>query len=165
MTSTIVPIVVVLALWAGAWQLGSLRGRQLLLLLASYVFYWWFGGTMLAMLVASSRVAAADGHHGRAHAAAPSPDAGPEALYARSVLLDGLADPTATAEAVRRWTADPGVRPEGPDVELPVTFDGPDLEDVAATCASLNRWKFQLVIAPLVLTGGTGSPVNPIACF
>jgi len=56
MTSTAVLIVVVLALWAGAWQVGSLRGRQLLLLLASYVFYWGFGGTMLAMLVASSLV-------------------------------------------------------------------------------------------------------------
>jgi len=56
MISTIVLIVVVLALWAGAWQIESLRGRQLLLLLGSYVFYFWFGGTMLAMLVASSLV-------------------------------------------------------------------------------------------------------------
>jgi KipI family sensor histidine kinase inhibitor len=53
---------------------------------------------------------------------------------ARTVLLDGLADPAATAEAVRRWTAAPTVAAAGSTVELPVTFDGPDLEDVA------TRW-------------------------
>jgi kynurenine formamidase len=51
-----------------------------------------------------------------------------------------------------------------PYMGMPIV-DNADLEDVAATCASLNRWDFQLMIAPLVLTGGTGSPVNPIACF
>ncbi|WP_189338406.1 cyclase family protein [Sphingobium sp. SCG-1] len=39
------------------------------------------------------------------------------------------------------------------------------LEGVAATCAELNRWAFQIVIAPLLIEGGTGSPVNPIAIF
>ena len=46
-----------------------------------------------------------------------------------------------------------------------VLLDNANFEALAATCAKLNRWEFQLVIAPLVLIGGTGSPVNPIAIF
>jgi len=37
------------------------------------------------------------------------------------------------------------------------------LDTLAAACAELGRWEFQLVVAPLVIPGGTGSPVNPIA--
>jgi kynurenine formamidase len=37
------------------------------------------------------------------------------------------------------------------------------LEDLAAACGELGRWEFLLVIAPLRLAAGTGSPVNPIA--
>ena len=44
-------------------------------------------------------------------------------------------------------------------------LDNCDLEGVAAECARLGRWEFQLVIAPLVIQGATGSPANPIACF
>ena len=44
-------------------------------------------------------------------------------------------------------------------------LDNADLEQLAETCAELGRWEFQLVIAPLVVIGGTGSPVNPIAMF
>lgn len=44
-------------------------------------------------------------------------------------------------------------------------LDNADLTDLAATCEELGRWEFQLVIAPLVVVGGTGSPVNPIAIF
>jgi hypothetical protein len=42
-------------------------------------------------------------------------------------------------------------------------IDNADLEPLAATCAELDRWEFQLVVAPLVIEGATGSPVNPIA--
>ncbi|MCY4660629.1 MAG: hypothetical protein OXF93_12570 [Acidobacteria bacterium] len=35
----------------------------------------------------------------------------------------------------------------------------------AETAARLGRWDFLLVIAPLRVPGGTGSPVNPIAVF
>ena len=35
----------------------------------------------------------------------------------------------------------------------------------AATAARLNRWEFMLTIAPLVVTGGTGSPANILATF
>ena len=44
-------------------------------------------------------------------------------------------------------------------------LDNANFEELAATCAELGRWEFQLVIAPLVVEGGTGSPVNPIAVF
>jgi kynurenine formamidase len=37
------------------------------------------------------------------------------------------------------------------------------LEDLTAACLSAGRWSFMCVVAPLRLTAGTGSPVNPIA--
>ena len=43
--------------------------------------------------------------------------------------------------------------------------DNADLEEAARTCAELGRWEFQLVVAPLVIEGATGSPVNPVALF
>ena len=48
---------------------------------------------------------------------------------AQTVLLDGLLDREGLADVLGRWSprdADPG-----PEVELSVTYDGPDLEDVA----------------------------------
>jgi len=44
-------------------------------------------------------------------------------------------------------------------------LDNADFDELAATCAEAGRWEFQLVIAPLNVIGGTGSPVNPIAVF
>jgi len=44
-------------------------------------------------------------------------------------------------------------------------FDNQDLEALAETAASLNRWEFMLVAAPLAVEGGTGSPVNALAIF
>lgn len=44
-------------------------------------------------------------------------------------------------------------------------LDNLDLEAVAETAARLNRWEFMIVVAPLRVPGGTGSPVNPIAIF
>lgn len=54
---------------------------------------------------------------------------------ARTVLLDGLADPAGTAQAVRGWTPAAATVTTGPTVEIPVVFDGPDLADVA------QRWQ------------------------
>jgi len=51
-----------------------------------------------------------------------------------------------------------------PYMGMPIV-DNCELEDLAPVCAELGRWEFQLVIAPLVITRGTGSPVNPIAVF
>ena len=44
-------------------------------------------------------------------------------------------------------------------------LDNIDLDAAAETAARLDRWEFMLVIAPLRVPGGTGSPVNPIAIF
>lgn len=37
------------------------------------------------------------------------------------------------------------------------------LEPLADACAAAGRWEFMLVISPLPIEGGTGSPVNPLA--
>jgi kynurenine formamidase len=44
-------------------------------------------------------------------------------------------------------------------------IDWCDLEGLAATCAKLGRFEFQVVVAPLRLQGCSGCPVNPIAIF
>ena len=44
-------------------------------------------------------------------------------------------------------------------------LDQCQLEDLAKACAARNRWTFLFTAAPLRVTGGTGSPVNPIATF
>ena len=44
-------------------------------------------------------------------------------------------------------------------------FDNLDLEALAETAARLNRWEFMLIASPIPVTGGTGSPLNPIAVF
>ena len=44
-------------------------------------------------------------------------------------------------------------------------IDAAELDDLAATCAALQRWSFMLVVAPPRITGTTGLPVNPIAIF
>jgi kynurenine formamidase len=44
-------------------------------------------------------------------------------------------------------------------------LDNADLEALSATCSELGRYEFMLFVAPLVVKGGTGSPVNPIALF
>jgi len=44
-------------------------------------------------------------------------------------------------------------------------LDNLDLDAVAEEAARLGRWEFMLSVAPLVIPGGTGSPVNPIATF
>jgi kynurenine formamidase len=38
-------------------------------------------------------------------------------------------------------------------------------EDLSRHCEEQGRWEFLLVVAPLRVRGGTGSPVNPIAVF
>jgi hypothetical protein len=44
-------------------------------------------------------------------------------------------------------------------------LDNLDLDEVSLACTEESRWTFLLVVAPLVLIGGTASPVNPIAVF
>ncbi|MET9885631.1 cyclase family protein [Streptomyces sp. NPDC006430] len=42
-------------------------------------------------------------------------------------------------------------------------LDNLDLEPLSAACAEAGRYAFMLVVAPLNVPGGTGSPVNPVA--
>jgi KipI family sensor histidine kinase inhibitor len=49
---------------------------------------------------------------------------------AETVLLDGVADRDVLSQTLTGWR--PQDAPQGPLVEVPVVYDGPDLEDVAA---------------------------------
>jgi hypothetical protein len=49
-----------------------------------------------------------------------------------------------------------------PYMGLPL-LDNANFDPLAEACAAANRYEFLLTIAPLVVLGGTGSPVNPIA--
>ena len=51
-----------------------------------------------------------------------------------------------------------------PAYGLPL-LDNALLEPLAARCAEQGRYEFLLIVLPLVVTGGTGSPVNPVAMF
>lgn len=42
-------------------------------------------------------------------------------------------------------------------------LDNLDLEALSAACAGAGRYAFMLVVSPLDVPGGTGSPVNPVA--
>lgn len=42
-------------------------------------------------------------------------------------------------------------------------LDNLRLDNLAEACATHNQWTFQFTVAPLRVTGATGSPVNPIA--
>jgi KipI family sensor histidine kinase inhibitor len=53
---------------------------------------------------------------------------------ARTVLFDGVADLSALEDWLSAWVADDVAAEEGPLVEVPVTYDGADLADVA------ERW-------------------------
>jgi kynurenine formamidase len=44
-------------------------------------------------------------------------------------------------------------------------FDNCDLEALSEAATTRKRWEFLLTAAPIPLTGGTGSPLNPIATF
>ncbi|HEX3878109.1 MAG TPA: cyclase family protein [Bryobacteraceae bacterium] len=44
-------------------------------------------------------------------------------------------------------------------------FDNCDLEALSKAAAAKKRWTFLLTAAPLAVTGGTGSPLNPTATF
>jgi kynurenine formamidase len=43
--------------------------------------------------------------------------------------------------------------------------DRADLEAASEAAAARNRWEFMLVIGPLPIPNGTGSPINPIGVF
>ena len=47
---------------------------------------------------------------------------------------------------------------------MPILDNG-DFEALAAAAEARKRWTFLLTVAPLVVEGGTGSPINPLATF
>jgi len=49
-----------------------------------------------------------------------------------------------------------------PGMGIPL-IDNAQLEALGNACAEEQRWTFQMIIAPLNVPGGTGSPINPIA--
>ncbi len=51
---------------------------------------------------------------------------------ARTVFLDGLADPRGFLAELATWVIPPRTAADRPAVEIPVRYDGPDLADVAA---------------------------------
>jgi kynurenine formamidase len=71
---------------------------------------------------------------------------------------------------------DNDVRPSGYECTLPVHYvaicamgmpliDNCDLEELSAACADRSRYEFCFSVAPLPISGATGSPVNPVAIF
>ncbi|WP_407285654.1 5-oxoprolinase subunit PxpB [Streptomyces sp. BP-8] len=51
---------------------------------------------------------------------------------ARTVFLDGLADPRGFLAELATWVIPPRAAADRPTVDIPVRYDGPDLADVAA---------------------------------
>ncbi|ARF54121.1 5-oxoprolinase subunit PxpB [Streptomyces gilvosporeus] len=60
------------------------------------------------------------------------PPVGEMVPAARTVFLDGLADPCGLAAALPTWDIPPLAAADRPTVTIPVRYDGPDLADVAA---------------------------------
>jgi len=87
-------------------------------------------------------------------------------LHEREVAVlggDGVHDPIPPGQVHRDWAMPIHMLAlAGMGLHL---LDNLDLELAARVCAELGRWEFQLVIAPLRIEGGTGSPLNPIAVF
>ncbi len=51
-----------------------------------------------------------------------------------------------------------------PHMGMPM-LDNANFERLAEVCAETGRYEFMFTVAPLVVEGGTGSPVNPLATF
>jgi KipI family sensor histidine kinase inhibitor len=51
---------------------------------------------------------------------------------ARTILLDGVSDRAAVEQDLRGWTVPPAAARDGPAVEIPCRYTGPDLAAVAA---------------------------------
>ncbi len=102
---------------------------------------------------------------------------GPEAYLAREPGIDlpvagWLADHHVAFLASDNWAVE--VVPSLSDASMPVHCvvirdlgmclgEMFQLDDLARACARLNRWCFLFVAQPLPITGGVGSPINPLA--
>ncbi|GGS37134.1 allophanate hydrolase [Streptomyces nojiriensis] len=72
---------------------------------------------------------------------------------ARTVLLDGVRDPAALGARIARWEVPPLAPTQGPQVTVPVRYDGPDLVEVA------RLWG----VAPREVPGIVGATVFRVA--
>ncbi|MFE2376316.1 allophanate hydrolase subunit 1 [Streptomyces sp. NPDC059398] len=72
---------------------------------------------------------------------------------ARTVLLDGLAHPRELAARLPTWTVAPSAGKGGPEIEIAVRYDGPDLAEVA------HHWQ----LAPEEVPGVVGGLVFRVA--
>jgi kynurenine formamidase len=104
---------------------------------------------------------------------------GPFDTWAEAAGFDNSVIPWLKARdiAILGWEA-PGYAPR-PEGDLPTLalhdfaltmlgvhlLDRTDLEELSEAAASEGRWEFMLMVAPLPIPNGTGSPINPIAVF
>lgn len=103
-----------------------------------------------ALLVEAATAEQAQALHAellRRRAAGALPPVGDIVPAARTVLLDGLRDPGALAAELPGWRIPPLDAAEGPEVVLPVRYDGADLAEVA------QRWGMAPREVPAVLAG------------
>lgn len=77
-------------------------------------------------------------------------------------VTDNLEPPTLESE--QRLRVAPVHKVIGTMMGLAI-LDNLDLDQAAETAARLNRWEFMIVVSPLRVPNGTGSPVNPIGIF
>jgi len=104
---------------------------------------------------------------------------GPFDTWAEAAGLDNAVIPWLKARdiAILGWES-PGYTPR-PEGDLPTLalhdfaltmlgihlLDRADLRALSEMAAAEGRWEFMLMIAPLPIPNGTGSPINPIAVF
>lgn len=78
---------------------------------------------------------------------------------ARTVLLDGVADPARLARELLASDVPPAPAQEGDVVEIPVRYDGPDLAGVAAHWGSRSgRWRGS---TPVTSSGSPSAASRP----
>ncbi|MGH9103616.1 MAG: 5-oxoprolinase subunit B family protein [Acidimicrobiales bacterium] len=76
--------------------------------------------------------AAAYAEVSRRRAAGLLPPLGEVVPAARTILFDGVSDPAALARELSTWRLEPLDVVDGAEVEVPVRYDGPDVDEVAA---------------------------------
>jgi kynurenine formamidase len=90
----------------------------------------------------------------------------PEHITAAAAAILGLTPPAAAGLGDQARTLFPlPVHQIGLAAMGLVLLDHCRVEELARTCRRLGRYEFLFFAAPLPLSGGTGSPVNPIAVF
>ncbi|NEA57247.1 allophanate hydrolase subunit 1 [Streptomyces sp. SID13666] len=86
---------------------------------------------LLVELDADGEVGAFHAELLRRRAAGTLPEVREIVPAARTILLDGLADPRALAVELAAWTVPPLTAEAGAETEIRVRYDGPDLAEVA----------------------------------